>query len=135
MERRFVTRAEELLGVRFPPLFVAEMLRQNGGEVVALDDTWELHTFLDTSDRRRLRTARNDIVQETRSAREWPNFPPGAVPMGGNGTGDRLVLLTTDQDPAALGEAIHCWFHEGDPDELEYVADDLHELRRGRRGR
>lgn len=124
VEARFIDQAEARLGVRFPPLYRAGMIRRNGGEVDAAGDAWELHSFLDTSDRRRLRSARNEIVQETTSDRERPAFPSGAVSIAGNGTPERLVLL-----PGAgglLGETIHLWSPDGS---LEPIADDLLELR------
>ena len=66
---RFIHEAEGKLGAKFPATFVVRMVKNNGGEVAAVDDSWELHPFLDTSDRKRLARTCNDIVQETRKAR------------------------------------------------------------------
>ena len=69
------------------------MLKDNGGEVVTPPDTWQLHPFLDTSDKKRLRRTCNDIARETESAKEWPRFPEEAIAIGANAGGDWLILL------------------------------------------
>jgi hypothetical protein len=43
-------------------------------------------------DRRRITRTANQVVRETRSAREWAGFPEGAVALAGNGGGDFLIL-------------------------------------------
>ena len=59
VEERFIRAPEEKLRVRFPPSFVAKMLKDNGGEVEAgppgADWCWQLFPFLDTSDKKRLK--------------------------------------------------------------------------------
>src|SRR5271168_1335657 len=95
---QFVKRAEAKLGRKLPLGYVVKMCRDNGGEVDAGTDHWWLHPIFDDSDRKRLKRTCNDIVRETASAREWPDFPPNALAIGHNGGGDKLVLLA---DPKA----------------------------------
>ena len=82
VDLKFVTEAERKLGVKFPASFVLRMVRSNGGEVATPPDSWVLFPFLDTSDRKRLKRTCNDIVLETRKAREWRGFPGKGVAIG-----------------------------------------------------
>lgn len=129
--RELVDRAEAGLGVRSPPIFVASMMQLNGGSVHAAADTWELHTFLDTSDRRRLRTARAEIAQETERARKHPGLPDGVVTIASNGTSELLGLLP-GREEGEPGEQDFFWT----PDDAspQPAADDLFERRSGRAG-
>jgi hypothetical protein len=122
---KFINEAEVKLGVKFPAPFVLRMAQNNGGEVVASRDSWELHPFLDTSDRKRLKRTCNDIVHETKVAREWPRFPEKAIAIGSNGGGDRLVLLPRADDATVLG-SVYWWDHE--TGELVFIADDFGDL-------
>lgn len=67
---KYVNEAERKLGVKFPPAFVVRMVKENGGEVVTPLDVWQLHPFLDSSDRKRLARTCNDIARETAQAKE-----------------------------------------------------------------
>ena len=58
------------------------------------------------------RRTRNDIVLETRNARAWRGFPPDAVAIGANGTGDQLVLFPDSTLHAVLGRQLFWWDHE-----------------------
>jgi len=87
---KYVTEAERKLGVEFPAAFVIRMVKNNGGELSTPTECWELYPFLDSSDRKRRKRTCNDIVLETRKARDWPDFPADVVAIGGNGTGDRF---------------------------------------------
>src|SRR5688500_13726124 len=94
-----VRRAEEALGVTLPALHRARLLRNNGGEVEAADDVWQLFPVQDTSDRKRISRTANHIVREATQARQWPEFPPTAVPVAANGTGDYLIFRTLEDQP------------------------------------
>lgn len=122
---KYVKEAERKLGVRFPAAFVVRMVKNNGGELSTPTGCWHLHPFLDTSVRKRLRRTCNDIVLETKKAREWPDFPPDVVAIGANGTGDQLVLGLRSDDPSILGP-VYWWDHE--TGELIAVCDDFGDL-------
>jgi hypothetical protein len=125
-EERYIRDAELKLGVSFPPSLRARLLVANGGEVEVDDDTWQLHPVFDATDRTRIKRTANHIVRETASAREWSGFPPDAVAIGNNGTGDRLVLQPSPNDPRSLGETVFFWDHE--TGELTEAAGSLGEL-------
>ncbi len=122
---KFANEAERKLGVKFPASFVVRMVKHNGGEVSTAADSWQLHPFLDSSDRKHLKRTCNDIVLETKKAREWPDFPENAIVIGSNGGGDRLVLLPSSDAPAILGP-VYWWDHE--TGELIFVSDDFGDL-------
>jgi hypothetical protein len=123
----YVKTTEAKLGVSFPLGFIARMVRLNGGEVEACGDVWELHSFLDTSDRKHLKRTCNDIVYETRWSREHAaGYPQDAVSIAGNGGGDELVFLPDRARPGRLQDAVYFWDHE--TGELTEVASDFHEL-------
>ena len=82
LDIQFVTALEAKLGRKLPLGYVAKMCRDNGGEVAAGTDHWWLYPIFDDSDRKRLKRTCNDIVRETASAREWPDFPAEASPLG-----------------------------------------------------
>lgn len=123
VERRFIEETERKLGASLPESFCNKMMEDNGGEVVALDDGWQLHPFLDSSDKKRLRKTCNDIVRETQVMKSWRGWPPTAINIASNGAGDHLVFLQTGQ---SIGPAVYQWFHE--TGELTKVADDFAEL-------
>jgi hypothetical protein len=122
----WVEATQGKLGVTFPLGFVARMLRENGGEIHAGGDVWELFPFRDGSDKKRIKRTCNDIVLETKNARLWPDFPPNGVAIGTNGTGDRLILVPTASDAGRLHDCVYWWDHETGG--LERVADDFTEL-------
>src|SRR5690349_5574441 len=93
LDIRFVQEAQRKLGRVLPHGYVARMCRNNGGEVSTGEDVFFLHPILDTTDRKRLARTCNDIVRETASARERPDFPAEALAIGNNGGGDLLVFL------------------------------------------
>lgn len=109
-EQRFIIRAEEALGRRFPESYAARILRSNGGAVEVDDDEWTLHPVRDDSDRKRLARSSSDVVTETSAARNWKGFPDSAVAIGAHGSGDLLVLLAASADH--FGEAVFVWEHE-----------------------
>lgn len=85
-------------------------MRDNGGQVEVGDEVFELFKVLDRTDRKRqARTAANDIVRENAAVKEWAGFPPNALALGENGSGDVLVVL---RDAEPYGDALHIWDHE-----------------------
>lgn len=126
VEIKFINDAEAKLGVKFPASFVVKMTKLNGGSVATEIDDWQLFPFLDSSDRKRLARTCNDIVRETRSARESPHFPHEAVAIGANGGGDHLILLPQPDAPHLLSHEVFWWDHE--TGEIIQVADDFSEL-------
>ncbi len=123
---KFVNETERKLGVKFPPAFVIRMVNNNGGEISTPMDSWELHPFFDSSDRKRLARTCNDIVRETARAKEWEGFPESAIAIGSNGCGDRMVLLPQPDAPELLGHGVYWWDHE--TGELHKLADDFDEF-------
>ena len=115
------------LGRVLPHGYVARMCRQNGGEVNAGQDVWELFPIFDGSDRKRLSRTCNDIVRETERARKRPDFPPAAIAIGANGSGDLLILLP-DSDGERYADAVYWWDHETGA--IEQVADGFEDLER-----
>src|SRR3954454_14735570 len=94
LDIQYVRRAEEKLGIKLPLGYVVSMCRHNGGSVRALDDWWQLYPILDDRDRKRLKRTCNDIVYQTRYARQSsPGFPPAAVAIARDGGGNELVFL------------------------------------------
>jgi SMI1/KNR4 family protein SUKH-1 len=123
---KYVHEAENKLGTKFPASFVTKMVKSNGGAVSTSIDSFELHPFMDSSDRKRLARTCNDIVRETTHARSWPDFPPTAVAVGANGGGDRLVLIPQSDRPDLLSHQVYWWDHE--TGRIELVADDFSDL-------
>jgi hypothetical protein len=111
LDIQFVKRAEAKLGRKLPLGYVAKMCRDNGGELATETDYWWLYPICDDSDRKRLKRTCNDIVRETASAREWPDFPPKALAVGHNGGGDQLVLLA-DPETDHYADGVYWWDHE-----------------------
>ena len=99
-----IRAAEAALGVRFPAALRERLLRNNGGDVEAADDVWQLFPVQDATDRKRLSRTVNHVVRETGEARKWPGFPQTAVAIASDGCGNYLVL-----DPSG---AVLLWDHE-----------------------
>jgi hypothetical protein len=69
VDRKFIDRAEQKLGILLPPSYITRMERSNGGAVAVsedADDFWELFPIFDDSDKKRLKRTCNDVVRETR---------------------------------------------------------------------
>ena|SRR5690606_4547748 len=109
---RFIEEAEAKLGVSLPIWLRARLLTENGGTIEAADDYWELFSVFDTTDRKHIARSSTNIPGETESARDWPGFPPSAVAIAADGSGDLLVLLPTTDNPAVLGPTVYLWQHE-----------------------
>ena len=123
---QYVTATEQKLGVKFPASYVVRMVKSNGGSVQAGNDSWDLYPIFDASDRTRLKRTCNDVVRETQSAKGWPDFPPGAVAIAGNGTGDLLLFKPQADRPELLGHEVYWWDHETGA--LELAAEDFGDL-------
>lgn len=101
-----IREAEARLGRSLPVALRDRLIRNNGGSVRADDDDWELFPVWDATDRRTMRKTANHIVAETQQARtRWIGFPPDAVAVASNGTGDLLVIRTGRDE-------IERWRHE-----------------------
>jgi len=90
----------------------AYLRASNGGEIELAGDLWQVHPVLDTSDRKHAARSASHIARETEFARGWGGFPPAAVSIASNGSGDRLILTPSSADPSLLDSAIHRWDHE-----------------------
>lgn len=101
------------------------MMADNGGEVETPPDSWQLYPFFDSSDKKRLKRTCNDITRETITARESFGFPSDAIAIGGNGSGDHLVLFPST-NPSQLQDTVYWWDHE--MGNIIKVANDFSEL-------
>ena len=130
VDKMYVKEAERSLGVVFPDSFRTEMQRRNGGMVLdpVWETTWQLHPFLDRSERKRLARTCNDIIRETEEAKQWRTFPQVAVAIAANGGGDLMVFMPEAEGAHRLGPTVFLWDHEtGD---LIEAAPDFAALRR-----
>ena len=109
---QFIEAAEKELGVVFPPLFKAKMLKENGGELIIEDDGWMLYPFFDKSSAKKISRTCNHIGLETKIAKEWDNFPSNAIAIGTNGCGDQLILLPEQEQSVYLADIVYIWEHE-----------------------
>lgn len=106
-----VEAAERELGVRLPSEYRLRLIARNGGELSTAGDDWKVFPVLDTTDRKRTGRSANHIVMETRRARTWEGFPPDAIAIAENGSGDFLVFLPS-RGRARLDPQVHMWDHE-----------------------
>ncbi len=123
VDRKYIDTTEEKLAGKFPESFVQKMMAENGGELATPPDSWTLHPFLDTSDKKRLRRTCNDIIRETTEAKNSHRFPQNAINIGDNGGGDHLVFLLAD---GKIGPEVYWWDHETGA--MNHVAEDFAEL-------
>jgi len=100
-----IREAEALLGRTLPDAMRARLVRDNGGHVACDGDEWQLFPVWDPTDRRTMRKTANHLVAETAQAKRWTRFPPDAVAIAANGTGDLLI-------PRAGGDLVEIWRHE-----------------------
>ena len=124
----FIDRAAQKLGIRLPLSYIAHMQRSNGGEVDVADDTWQLFPIFDDSHKNRIKRTCNDIVRETKVARDWTGFPPNGNAIASNGTGDKLAFMP-NESKERLAEQVYCWDHE--TSESRVVAEDFGEIASG----
>jgi hypothetical protein len=100
-----VSAAEAQLGRSLPFEHRARLVADNGGEIEAIDDDWQLFPVWDPTDRRTQGRTANHIVRENEGLRDWPGLPMGFIAIAANGTGDLLGLLPgTDE--------VHWFDHE-----------------------
>lgn len=112
VEARFIEDTERELGVQFPEGFKTKMMQMNGGEVKVSGDVWQLFPFWDKSDKKRLSRTCNHIGLETMNARNAWGFPPDAIAIAANGSGDHLVYLRESPGSSQLSERVQVWLHE-----------------------
>jgi hypothetical protein len=105
VEVALIHEAEPQLGKKLPMDLRLRLHRNNGGEIWAAGDVWQLFPVSDASDRRRITRTANHIVRETRAARARAGFPEGAIAIAENGGGDVLIVR-------AGSENIEFWDHE-----------------------
>ncbi|MBO6937648.1 MAG: SMI1/KNR4 family protein [Deltaproteobacteria bacterium] len=127
-----VRATERKLGLRLPPAYVARMRVDNGGGVRGgppgcEDWFWELFPILDESSVKRMTRTCNDIIRETRVAKNWASFPRDAVAIAAADM-DKLVFLPDPDRPGWLSDVVHWWDHE--TGRTQPVADDFSQLRR-----
>lgn len=103
---------ESKLGVIFPESFHTGMTASNGGEIDAGQEYWRLFPVFDTADKKRLKRTSNDIIRETKVAKEWRGFPENAVAIGCNDSGDFLVMVPMEGDATRLQDVVYAWDHE-----------------------
>ena len=125
LNEEYVVQTEAKLGAKFPQSYRLAMMAANGGEVATEDEDWVLYPILDSSDKKRLSRTCNDIVAETASCLDWPQFPSQAVAIANNGSGDRLVFLKKGE---GFEPAVYLWSHE--TGQLAKIADDFADLER-----
>ena len=123
---KYIIEVEQELGLLFPDSFKSKMMIENGGELMTDDDDWQLFPFFDKSDKKRISRTCNHIALETKQVRSWGNFPSNGIAIASNGSGDFLLLLSTQDDNKKLSDEIYIWFHE--TGEIEKVADSIEEL-------
>ncbi len=127
IDRSHVERAEETLGVVFPPLYRAWILEKNGGTVRFRDEEWTVNPLFDDTDRRTMRKTASHLVADTLFVRGYPTFPGNGVSIAQANVA-RLVLMPRGDDPKVLGEHVYYW--DADLELFEVVADDVVALRR-----
>lgn len=107
--QEMIDRAQHQLGAALPASYANRLIRENGGEVSAAGDVWQLFPVLDDSERKRLSRSANHIIRETQVAKGWPGFPAAGLAVGANGAGDLLVLLRAE---SVFAEPVFWWDHE-----------------------
>lgn len=85
--------AEAQLGRTLPADHRARLMADNGGEVEALDDDWQLFPVWDPKDRRTQGRTTNHIVRENASLLGWPGLPRDFLAIASDGSGDLLGLM------------------------------------------
>lgn len=118
-ETQFIEKVENQLGKKFPLWLTERLLKENGGKIEALDDSWELFSVLDNRDKKHLTRSATQIITETKTAKQWEGFPQEAIAIASNGTGDLLVLLPKDEQ--SLDDKVYLWEHDSDDEELQIV--------------
>lgn len=100
-----IESAERDLGARLPDPLRRRLIRDNGGEVEVVGDTWQIHPVWDDTTPKTASRTSNHVVRETREARSWPSFPPDGVAIASNGSGDLLIVRRGS-------DLVQSWDHE-----------------------
>jgi hypothetical protein len=100
-----IAEAERELGIVFPPELRERLTLNNGGDIYAESDSWILNPVWDPTDRKTATRSANHIVRETQFARSWRGFPPDAIAVASDGSGDVIVFLPSTRH-------FHLWLHE-----------------------
>ena len=100
-----IKSAEAEIGRRLPEAYRQRLLRDNGGEVRALNHEWRLHPVWDPTNRKTVKRTANHILKETASAKRWHDFPEDAVALGSDGCGNILISRSDEN-------LIEFWDHE-----------------------
>lgn len=124
VEEKYIEIAEAELGVKFPDSFRNKMMKKNGGEVEVSDDSFELHPFYDTSDKKRIKRTCNSIVHETKNSQIHYRLPTNLIVIGNNGGGDELVYKI--EGNGKINPTVYWFNHE--TEEIGHAANDFSEL-------
>lgn len=112
VQEQYIREAEEQLGLKLPRSYRDKLRVANGGEACLDGESWQFYPVRDSSERKRSSRTCNDLVQETRSAREWSGFPEDAVAIAFDGSGDLLILTQDDSSEPTLSPVVQRWDHE-----------------------
>lgn len=112
VEDKWIDEAEQRLGIKLPLSYRELISLENGGEIEALNESWDLYHIWDKSDKNRLKRTCQDIVHETAFHRSCEGFPAKAVAIATNGCGDQLIYLPNETNPQILDETVFFWSHE-----------------------
>ena len=110
VEEKYIEKAENELGIKFPDFFREKMMRLNGGGVEVGKDYFEIHPFYDTSDKKRIKRTCNSIVHETTTAKNHYKLPKNLIVIGNNGSGDVLVYKV--EDNGIVNSTVYWFDHE-----------------------
>ena len=125
VEEKYIESTEQKLGVRFPDSFRSKMMERNGGEVAVGTDSFTLHPFFDTSDKKRIKRTTSNITHETQYARQNCRLPESLVVIGSNGGGDTLVYQI--HPDGSIDPKIYWFDHE--TEQIHHAADDFSDLK------
>lgn len=106
-----VAAAEAGLGAKLPAEYRNRLVASNGGELSTAGEEWRVFPVLDPSQQRSPPKSGSDIVAESKKASRLPGFPPGAVPVAGNESGDYLVFLPGQRSGTRNGR-LQIWKQE-----------------------
>ena len=90
-----VAATEARLGRLLPAEHRERLIRENGGEIETVGDTWTLFPVWDATNRKTMGRTANHIVRENEALRkDWSDIlPAGVIAIADNAGGDLLVLL------------------------------------------
>ncbi len=111
INEKYLSDAEKKIGAIFPHFYVNRIKMENGGYIKISSESWKLFPIFDSSEKKRLKRTSNDVLVETKNAREWKDFPTNAIAIGGNDYGDLLILII-DVKTNKMENAIFLWSHE-----------------------